>query len=539
MAIDYFNAGGVGLFDILGKIFNGMKVKNTARGTTVANAVAAAIAQYKLKTNSDLELDRDIQGLASAELSDRTGDGLLSSYQNMAQALLKGVVRADSNNERLSLESSMQYLIDQMIADAFYVDNSLVTTAVTPDAGNSASDLNIYVTDIGSAGLEINHIYTETMQAEVTTGGSSPSLQFTGARAARSKLAEDWPAGSGVQINESPIDSGVGAIANGDFELSAIANTPDSWIFEVGSPGTTVLLTNPTVQTVIISGTPTSGSYFLKFTNPFTSKVTATKTLAYNASAADVQSALREIEDLGLVGVVSTGTSPNFTHTITFTGFSGQVVAMTSTSSFDVGTIAHAVTTVGELGSNRGRSLVLKAHATELTTLYQEIAIQESTVYSMAFWMGANLGAFNIKISLVDGIGGSVINDDQGVAQEMILTAPTPIGRSHFQTFFRVAKNTPTPIYLKLEKTAPYLADDLVLDDFILAPASQIYPGGPYLSVHSGRIAPSVGDQWSIPIINNYAGEFQKYFDSAFDMSTLGLQLPTSGSFLILDSLIS
>lgn len=102
------------------------------------------------------------------------------------------------------------------------------------------------------------------------------------------------------------------------------------------------------VQTIVISGTPTSGSY----TVTFDGKTTAA--IAYNADQATVQAALRTLAGLEQVTVVTTGSTPNFTHTVTMTGAPAALGAssppqMTSTDSMSGGThaIAHNTTTPG------------------------------------------------------------------------------------------------------------------------------------------------------------------------------------------------
>ncbi len=509
-----------------------------ARGTTIADSVLASIEQYKLKTDADLDLDRDVQGLASAELSDRTNNVLLDSYRSMASALVRGVVRADSAIDRLSLRESIEYLIEQMKADAYYVTPPTVSVSVTPYMVNSTSDLTVYSTIVDQFGLNAQLVYAETLQAEVTQSGSVPLLAFRGETASRSKLAEDWPQGSGIQIPLTPVTVDDSVISNGDFELASIVDTPDSWLVEVGSPGNTVTLTDPTVQTVIISGTPTSGSYFLKYTDPLTSIVHATETLAYNASSSDVQAALREVEGLETVTVSSTGTSPDLTHTITFTGVASQVAILASTEVFDTGSVAHAITTAGEIGSNTGRSLKITGNIAEQSTLYQPIFMETETVYSLSAWFGATSGAAAVDIVLVDGVGGSAILDNQGAAQGLGFAPAGSEARQHKNAFVRVAKNTPMPVYLLVKKNAP-TTNDLTIDEIILAPAARAYPGGPYLAISAGATPPAIGDKWNVTVANNYAGDIQKWFDATFDMAGLGLQLPTTGSTLLPDTLIA
>ena len=186
MTIDYTNGSGNGLFDILGKVMYGIEVKNTARGTTVATAVGDAIAQYKLKTDADLQLDRDVEGLADAEETDRTVETLIENYRSMAQALIIGFVRDDSTNERLTLEESLEYLVEQMGDESELVDASATTVVVTPDGGN-AGDLQIVTSNLSSDYTASPHFYAETIKAEVTATGETPTIDFVGERAARSK----------------------------------------------------------------------------------------------------------------------------------------------------------------------------------------------------------------------------------------------------------------------------------------------------------------------------------------------------------------
>lgn len=95
------------------------------------------------------------------------------------------------------------------------------------------------------------------------------------------------------------------------------------------------------VQTVAVSGTPTSGHYTIQW------GAFSTKPIAYDAGSATVQAALREIPGLEFIEVSSSGTTPNYTHTVTFTGVTSDPAQMTSTSALAGGVpvIAHATTT--------------------------------------------------------------------------------------------------------------------------------------------------------------------------------------------------
>lgn len=101
-------------------------------------------------------------------------------------------------------------------------------------------------------------------------------------------------------------------------------------------------------QTVTITGTPTSGTYTLTFNGKTTAAI------AFNAVASAVQSALRLIAGLEGVTVSSTGSTPNFVHTVVMTGASGALATaappvMTNVDGTAGGThgIANAISVAG------------------------------------------------------------------------------------------------------------------------------------------------------------------------------------------------
>ncbi len=111
---------------------------------------------------------------------------------------------------------------------------------------------------------------------------------------------------------------------------------------------TTTVTTVTETQTIVISGTPTSGSYTVTYDGRTSGAI------AYNANQAAVQAALRAIPGLDKVTVVTTGSAPNYTHTVTMTAAGGALGGssppqMTSTDGMSGGThaIAHATTVAG------------------------------------------------------------------------------------------------------------------------------------------------------------------------------------------------
>lgn len=95
----------------------------------------------------------------------------------------------------------------------------------------------------------------------------------------------------------------------------------DTLMTEIDTFRTTASTGSTKAQTIAISGTPTGGTYPITITGA--ARIAAqTITVAYNASAATIQSALRALvgEGLSQTTVTEAGVTPNLTHTVTFLG---------------------------------------------------------------------------------------------------------------------------------------------------------------------------------------------------------------------------
>ena len=108
----------------------------------------------------------------------------------------------------------------------------------------------------------------------------------------------------------------------------------------------TVSTTTVEVQDLAISGTPTTGTW----TATFDGKTSAT--IAIDATAAIVQTTLRAIPGLQKVIVTRSGSTPNFTYTVTMTAAPGALATtsppqLTAADTFDVGGVTPSTTTAG------------------------------------------------------------------------------------------------------------------------------------------------------------------------------------------------
>ncbi len=104
--------------------------------------------------------------------------------------------------------------------------------------------------------------------------------------------------------------------------------------------GLDITLTYPSIQTVVLSGSPTGGTFTLTY------GALTTGAMNHDVSEADMQTALRLLAGLGSVTVARTGTDPNYTYTITFVGVAGVATTLTAASSLTGGTPVITVATL-------------------------------------------------------------------------------------------------------------------------------------------------------------------------------------------------
>lgn len=592
---------GDGLFDVLGKAFHAVDTLNTARLTTVPTEVNDFLGQIVLAAAGDaLEHDAVVDGAGSATDSWRAGGSTLASaIQFACERILTMFVADDADLPEYTLPANLEYLIAQMYAAGAYVDANAVAASLAVGAANLGDVVVCYATVDGNGSM-LQNAMAEDIEGEVLSVGSGiATIQFRGEERIADKLSQNWPGGSGCSMSLTTIAANSSLLSNGDFDAAAIADIPDDWIVGTGTPGETILLTDPAQQTVTISGTPTGGGYTLLWTNA-QGITRSTETLSHDADAAAVQDALQAIPGLELVEISSSGTTPDYTHTITFTGVGGTVNQLTSVNNLTGGTapaIAHATTVTGDAGSFNGRALCLVSDGNEETALYHVLSLTNGTVYFCHFRVRLDdtpptaapttsapttaapttaspttaapttaapttaapttaaptsaapttsapttaVPVGELRIEIVDEIGGGVIADDAGNDASLTIDLATLSTDSHQSKWFAfaVARDTVQPVYLRVRLTDPPDAGiRIYLDEIAIAAGTQLYAGGPYVAAFAGVLPAVVGDQWNLTITNNRAGLLQTWFDRVFGMAEKGFLLATQGTTLIPDSLV-
>jgi len=545
MAINFTN-----LFTKLGKLFYGQDLTNTYRGTTFPTQVTAILNQY---TSESLPL----RAIASNAESSRTqliagASGSMLQLKTIAQNTLIKVVDEDAVLSDETLQLALEELIRQMVTNAQTVDAS--TVGITASALTGNGNGTIVVSSKRGDGKNAENVIAETVRVECTSDTSPTTANFTayGDDGVADKLSQDWPAGSGITKTITAIDAAGSLLLNGDFDdEDDVANAPDDWVISVGTVGTTLLMTDYEVQRIVVSGPPTAGTYVVNWTNQ-SGKVQSTAPIAYNAAGSTLQAALRLLVGLELVTVSSTGTTPNFTHDITFTGVAGNLTQITVTNSTTGGTYTPSTVTSGSANAFVGKALLLDSDGAELTTIQQRIGgLKPLGQYAFNCWMQADVvpAAGVITIDLVDGIGGTVIADQAGTNNSFTVSA-SGLSTSFAvrNGVFRLPRVVPQLVYLRIRiSTAISNTSTIAIDHAALTEMSELYADGPTVAIFSGNVPftrgtpQNLADFWILTVTNDRAGKFQEYFERNFDMASKGLILPSNaaGGETINDSLIA
>lgn len=532
MTIQFVGAGG--LFTRIGKFYCAMDELNLCVGTLIPTAVNQALATYDPAT---IPFRNVVANTAQLTISlPTTNQGLQQNMSQVTEGTIVGMVNADAPQLTASIGPALAELIRQMIATANTVQANTVGAVASIDA--AVGNGTLIVTTKRADGLVNQQFYTETI---TVVARSTSSLAFAGELNAGTKIQAAWPLGSGASATLQVIGIGgqTSLVTNSSFETDATTpGQPDGWIVDVGTPGTTVYLTDVEVQTLTIAGSPTAGTYLLTYTS-LGGDAYPTVELAWNTQAGAVQAALAALPGLGGVTVTQSGTAPNWVFTVTFNGVGGNLNLLTVTSRLNTGTITPAQVTAGSsFVYAGGRALALKSNGVQLISVLQRLTLARMQQYACGVYLAASpAGTGEVTIDLYD--GQNTITDEQGTPNEIVVDiADLASAYALFSGFFRTPNVIPPAVYLRIRFSTAVSNNTVVYADAVsLGVATTLYSGGPSAAVVGGNVAFAVGDQFSIATTNNFAGAFQNWFERCFSMSSQGLQLPCSLTPTIPDSL--
>lgn len=506
-----------------------------------------------LGTNTPSDVDGSLQGLGD-ELPSRyeaVRENMLrtlSSFQGSGATAIAGLVAGPVRqlvtltvSDDVPLASTEALAIRELIRQMEVAGETLAASTVSASLAYGSANIGTgkAVASVTRAdGKAAQFVIPEDILSQVTGLNTDGTAVFTlFAEPAVSLQSTIWPQGSGTNatITSKRAASTGNLLSNGTFETADDyeTNLPAGWLAPVATLGTTLKLSSIEIQTVAITGTPTAGYYVLHWVNA-AGQTQTTATLPFNATSSDVQTALRALTGLEAVTVAESGTTPNLTHTITFTGVTNPA-QLTSTSALTGGTpaINHATPTAASANVLRGaRSVEFDSNGAQLTVLMIPVTLEPSTNYAANVFLKYDVVPADgvIAVELVDGVGGSVIFDDEGGDNAYSVSALTGLSTSWSPCSgtFRTPAVLPAQAYFRIQiTTAITSGSSLFLDEAYLGPIDELYTDGPLLAIFDGATDFELADRITLTIVNNRAGVTHEWMNRIFSLRENRLIFPT------------
>ncbi len=244
MPITFDGAGG--LFDRIGALYRFVvEVRAEAGGAGAAGRWKYELNDVYVKVeNASNVIQEAIDAVPSGMIGAQSGAvQLCESLKAAAQTILIEQMDESDQLPEKTVEEALRVLVEQMITASEDVAANTVSATVTDSA--SDGDGTIICSVLDGRGRTLENVLAE----DVLCQRDETAQQFLcrGEAAADSKLAVNWPLGSGCNVTIDVTDAGDETIVlNGDFEAFTVANTPDDWSIITGAAGTQILseLTN-------------------------------------------------------------------------------------------------------------------------------------------------------------------------------------------------------------------------------------------------------------------------------------------------------
>ena len=198
-------------------------------------------------------------------------------------------------------------------------------------------------------------------------------------------------------------------------------------------------------------------------------------------------------------------------------------------------------------GTASGKGILQAFNSSGATTT----TLKPNTRYALCFYAkdsGAGLLAGAVRADLVDGSEVQQTDDAGNAIQLIAAAASTTTTFALFSATFATPKNLPMTstgaVNYKLRlsaSTSLTAGESIYVDDLQLIEMTELYAGGPCAVIVPGATAFVKGDKFAVAVANDAAGDFQQYFQRAFNMRSLGLQLysDTGAAETIADSLVT
>jgi hypothetical protein len=451
--------------------------------------------------------------------------------QRPCQQLILLTVQAEVPSAN-TIPLAVQELIKLFVDGTESFDASVVASSVSYDAANTGTGVLVASTKRAD-GKDCLFAFAEAIRFTCNSVNGGQGTFVANTPAVISPLNPTWPGGSGASgtTTGSTASSTGNLVTNGTLEANedVNANLPLGWHASVGVLGTTLKMGVVQQQTITVTGPPTDGYYIIRYTNA-AGDIQATAPLAFDATGSDVQSALNALVGLAGVTVSTTGTTPLYTHTITFTGITYPTILAVDEYTTG-GTYTPAISVASSAHVMRGsRSLEFDSSGAENTTIQVPVTLAALSQYAFCCFMKVDSVPAGgvITIDLVDGIGGSVINDDAATANTFTVTASGLTTSFVAKTgVFRTPATMPAQVYLRIRLSTPVSnGTSVFVDEVQLRTMDECYTDGPSVAIFEGATGWMENDIATLTVTNSRNGTFHEYLDRILGLREARLQFP-------------
>jgi hypothetical protein len=239
MSVTLDGTGGV--FTRIGALYRWMvEVRAQAGGTGVAGRWPYELNDLFVKVEDAPNLvQQALDGIPDGLVTAQSGVvSLGEALKAAAQTILIEQVNADDNLPEKTVAEALRVLIEQVTTATRWVQGNTVTATVTDSATDGDGTLICSVLD--GRGRTLENVLAEDVICQ--RDETSQSFICRGEEAADSKLAVNWPQGSGANATVEVADAAVEDIVlNGHFNDFTVLNTPDDWSIMAGVAGTQIL----------------------------------------------------------------------------------------------------------------------------------------------------------------------------------------------------------------------------------------------------------------------------------------------------------
>jgi hypothetical protein len=535
--------GSDGLFDILNNIFRVQtQVDASVADRTLEMSNLFALYGSEFSTSGWVSAVSSAQNYSAAELS--SPSQIVSALKSMAEVAVIEKVDEAVNLVSRTIDAALIELVSQMNERAESLQTPAITIATATDGGNTG-DCIIIASKKTTGGVDNPQLLAEVIEFSAVLSSSLVVIQVT-SDATQDGLAPDGFGGSGLNgfISYFTTNSGLTGTSGLNAFTTSASTLPGSWIANVGTLGTAVLSGMPQVSTITVTGTPTSGTYRItcQTTNLGTQ---STGNLPYNATAAQIQTAIAAMSGFANVSVSATGSTPDYVHSLTFYGMRESVtvavVNSTNTGSFAVATpTAYAAPSLGS-----SPIVLVSDNSTLVSVSHLLTHLQPNTAYAVNCWLAVDSAAASgvVEVSLTNGVGGTIIQDDAGNdlkytvnATDLATTYNSSAKLTSGSPVFNTPAALPASVYLRIRaSTTLPNTRKLFIENPVVAAAVRLYVGGPFVAFFAGPTGPKSGDEWTVTTTNDYAGKTSFGMERNFGLRGKSLLIPHSGSPTITD----